>query len=305
MLYQKPSRLSKIPLIFGSYVLCAYYLTSIPGAIAQGISEMGGAYAGSAKLMPTKDDADALSRIFKQGSQESPTASTSAPNGSAEDESALLKESIKQANKDCLLAQEKEKAGKLLEAQKLYAKALAIRRRYWGSQDLSQVTILYKIAELHQKLGNPAGAEICLKQALTIQAKHVGPGAFEVVPILEQLAKVSIAQKKFEEAESYNERILALQERKNGPDSEKTFAARLNLIDAALGLKDYKEAKVNLDKTQETYNRLKETDHKIAEEQKNDYVFLLDRYVTTLQSLNKPEEVQLYIERANALRSAK
>ncbi len=277
-------------------------------AHAQGISEMGGAYAGSAKLIPTKDSADSLGRIFKQGEQPAPSAtgSSSSSTTTLQDVSNACKAAIKEANKDCLLAQEQEKAGKLLEAQKLYAKALAIRQRYWGSRDLAQATILYKIAELHQRLGNPANAEICLKEALKIQARHTGPGAFEVVPILEQLGKLSMSQKKFEEAETYYERILALQERKNGPDSANSFGARLNLVDAAISLKDYKEAKIYLDKCQETYSHLKDQpDHKIQDVQKNDYVFLLDRFVTLMQSLNKSEEAQPYVVLANTLRTAK
>jgi tetratricopeptide (TPR) repeat protein len=306
MTFQTFCRYCKVAILLGSF----FPLFTL-NATAQGIAEMGGAYSGSAKLMPTNDSAQSLGRIFKQGSQNAASAASSSPSGAAssnisEDQTIAVNQAIKESNKDCLLAQEKEKAGKLLEAQKLYAKALAIRRRYWGSTDVSQATILLKIAELHQRLGNPTGAEFCLKEALAIYSKHFGPGAFEVVPILEQIAKIAMAQKKYEEAEGYYERVLALQERRNGPDAHKTFVDRLNLIDSAIYLKDYKEAKTYLDKTQESYVRLSsQADHKVPEEQKDDYLFLIDRYISAVQALNKPEEAQIYVNRAAALRAAK
>ena len=304
MIFQTFCRTFKVAILL-SYVSPFLALN----ATAQGIAEMGGAYSGSAKLMPTKDGANALGRIFKQGSQSSPAQSSSSSSGAVqtiEQQTLAVNQAIKEANKDCLLAQEKEKAGKLVEAQKLYAKALAIRRRYWSSSDTAQATILFKIADLHQRLGNPSGAEFCLKQALSIEAKHTGPGAFEVVPILEQLGKVAVAQKKYEEAEGYYERVLALQERKNGQDAHKTFMDRINLIDSAIYLKDYKEAKTNLDKAQESYVRLSsQADRKIPEEQKNDYLFVLDRYVSAVQALNKSEESKIYADRAAAIRAVK
>ncbi len=280
-------------------------------AEAQGIGEAGAVYSGaasSAGSLPSKKSIDSLNQLFqpnlKQGTGETPNSKETY--GGAENETASLKKSIEAANQDCLQAQQKEKAGKLAEAQKLYSRSLATRRHYWGSNDISQVSILYKIAEIHQKLGNLKSAELCLQEAQRIQAKNIGPGAFEAVPILDQLAKLALIEKKFSEAESYYERILALHERKSGKDSPAALTARLNLIDAAISLEDYKEARSNLDAVHEIFTRLSaNSQHQIPDEQKNQYLKQLDRYSIIQKGLNNLPESQIYNDRASALKTAK
>jgi tetratricopeptide (TPR) repeat protein len=227
----------------------------------------------------------------------SPDIPTQSPAGVDLDAETIAKISAKNANNYFSLAQKKEKAGNLDEAQKLYFKALSIRERVWGDKDPAVASITFKIAEIHLKKGNKDAADVCFKRYLSIQAKNYGPGAYELVPVLIQLGNIALSQKRYMDAYSYFNRVVPLQERKLGDDAAETIDARLNLVDALVGLKEWKEAQKYL-KTSETIAVNKGDDHN------KNYLRICDDYVAVLMGLNCPEEAEKYAVKAQTLRSA-
>lgn len=225
-----------------------------------------------------------------------PEISTTSASGEDLEPAELARRFGKQANTYYAMAVKREKAGRIDEAQKLYFRSLATRQRVWGDSDPATAEIIYKIAEIHMKRGRVDSAETCYKRCLSILSKRLGPGSYEIVPSLNRLAEIATKHKKFQEAYDYSDRAVQLQERKTGPDSDKTIGARLNLIEAALGLHDWTEAEKQL-KLAEQSAANKKDDHS------NNYVRILEDYATLCSATNRQNEATSYLSKAASLRS--
>jgi len=225
-----------------------------------------------------------------------PEVSTQTREGFDVDPRILAREYGKQANAYYALAQKREKAGKIDEAQRFYFKALAIRERIWGSSDPATAAVVFKIADIHLKKGNLEAADACFKHELSLISKHNGPGSYEMVVPLKKLAAIAMKQKRFDDAYDYCCRIVPLEARKSGEESSETVAARLNLIDAAIAVHDWQEAEKNL-KESEKIALSKNDDHS------KDYLRICQDYATVLKELNRPSEADSYASKATALRS--
>jgi tetratricopeptide (TPR) repeat protein len=264
-------------------------------AWAQGASEAGSLW-GLPKGVSSKSLAGAVSKLLDNDENLDRDIPTKAANGLDLDAQTIAKLAGKNANAYYAMAQKKESAGKLDEALKFYFRALGVRERVWGDKDPAAIAIIFKIAQLHLKMGNQDAAQVCFKRYLSIESKQYGPGAYELVPALNELGKISLSKKIYTDAYGYFSRLLPLEERKSGSDAPQTCSARINLVDATIGLKEWKEA--------EKY--LKEADSiaiRKGEEQSKSYGKVCQDYAEVLNAMNRPQEAQTYAGKAEALRA--
>jgi tetratricopeptide (TPR) repeat protein len=103
---------------------------------------------------------------------------------------------------------------------------------------------------------------------------------------------VSAAKKQFKDAYQYYNRVLALTERKFGEDAVQSMVARLKLIDAAIGLKDWQEAENNLKKA-ESIALSKGDAHSQL------YLKICQKYAMVLMGLNRADEAENYARKAS------
>src|SRR5262249_47343809 len=134
------------------------------------------------------------------GKDELPEVQTTDSTGFDKDPRILAQEYGKQANTYYAMAERKEKAGRLDEAQKLYFKSLAVRQRVWGFTDPAEAAIIYKIGDIHLKKGRLDEADVCYKRGITLLSKRLGPGTYELAKPLSRLGDIAIKQKRYQDA---------------------------------------------------------------------------------------------------------
>ncbi|HEY9785378.1 MAG TPA: tetratricopeptide repeat protein [Candidatus Obscuribacterales bacterium] len=212
-------------------------------ASSQAIMEMGNVYAMPKPMGAVNSAQGAINNLY--GSVGIPTGGNSAAGvrGAAGDNPKLAAVYVKQANDCYKLAQEKEKAGKLAEAQTLYLRSALCREAIWGFKDPAVWTIYGIVGKLAKKQKKYADMEAAYKKQLQYGIKHYGVGSFELVPVLETLAEALSDEKKYSDAVSYRKQVYELKKRKFGESDPLTINALCDLAAAHLSANDIAQAK--------------------------------------------------------------
>ena len=281
---------------------------------AQGIGEMGGAYAASSGQTPAlmnsgvhgavgstmsgaiKNINAATSGESSKGSSGSSSgvsnttsgkgAKSSAPKDGDEPLTAAqtAKRAGDQSNKLYTEAQAKLKAGDLENADKLFRNSLYYRESIWGAKDPAVPKIYEILGDIAHKRAAPAEAEKCYHKALTSLIKVYGPGDYVMVPLLNKLGTLYLETFKFADAVNVYKQSYDLNTRKNG-DSDTTIASVINYSKALLGDEDYREASSLL---RDYSTRLdKGPDSNLAQ-----LSSILELYQTALQKTNQTDMLQ-------------
>lgn len=177
--------------------------------------------------------ADALSKLYGAGSL--PGMSSSAGVGAPAfvgDSREIAKNVADKANKLYAAAQQKEKAGKLAEAESMYRMSAGWRERVWGTKDPAVFVIYGRIAELCKKMNKLPEAEAAYRRQNVCGVRIYGAGAFEVTPVLNKLGDCCFTQNKFPDAISAYRQVYILRKRKLGDANEETLDSQMKLARA-------------------------------------------------------------------------
>lgn len=174
--------------------------------------------------------ADALSKLYGSGTL--PGMSSQAGVGAPAfvgDSREIAKNVANKANQLYAAAQQKEKAGKLADAEAMYRMSAGWRERVWGSKDPAVFVIYGRIAELCKKQNKLPEAEAAYRRQNVCAVKLYGAGAFESTPVLSKLGDCCFAQNKLPDAISAYRQVYILRKRKLGDANEATLDAQLKL----------------------------------------------------------------------------
>lgn len=177
--------------------------------------------------------ADALSKLYGAGSL--PGMSSSAGVGAPAfvgDSREIAKNVADKANQLYAAAQQKEKAGKLAEAESMYRMSAGWRERVWGTKDPAVFVIYGRIAELCKKMNKLPEAEAAYRRQNVCGVRIYGAGAFEVTPVLNKLGDCCFTQNKLPDAISAYRQVYILRKRKLGDANEETLDIQLKLARA-------------------------------------------------------------------------
>jgi tetratricopeptide (TPR) repeat protein len=118
-------------------------------------------------------------------------------------------------------------AGRYVEAEPLYRRALAIDEKTFGTEHPEHATHLNNLANLLRAMGRYADAEPLIRQALAIDKKTLGTGHPDYSVTLNSLAGLLRATGRHAEAEPLYREALAIAEETLGKEHP-TYATRLN-----------------------------------------------------------------------------
>jgi hypothetical protein len=203
---------------------------SMTGAAARGQAGMGGAIGGAFGSVVNQ-----LNGASGGAVAAGKTSRTSAPalNGMTKDgnydPNLAAKQSVAYSNKLFVMAQQKEKAGSLKEAEALYRQALGYRENIWGTSDPSVIRLYDILGALSRHRGALAESERCYRVVLMSQIAQYGQGAYEEIAILNKLGQVYNEEKKYGDAAKEYDQIYKLYDRKDGAQDPKTIQAAINL----------------------------------------------------------------------------
>jgi hypothetical protein len=144
----------------------------------------------------------------------------------------VVRDAGKQANKLYALAVQKEKAGKLLEAEKLYSESLEVRHRIWGDTDPAVVRMYLILGGLELKMKHYESSETLYKRAFKNALKAYGLGSYDLVGYLGPLGDAYYADCKYSDAANYYQQVQEMKHRKLGDDNKETVVASLHLARA-------------------------------------------------------------------------
>jgi hypothetical protein len=144
----------------------------------------------------------------------------------------IVRDAGKQANKLFELGVQKEKAGKLAEAEKYYSESLEVRHRIWGDTDPAVVRLYVILGRLELKLKHYDSAEGLYKRAFTNALKTFGLGSYELTAYLAPLGDAYYADCKYSDAANYYQQVHEMKRRKLGEDNKETVVASLHLARA-------------------------------------------------------------------------
>jgi tetratricopeptide (TPR) repeat protein len=270
---------------------------TMTGAAARGQAGMGGAIGGAFGSVVNQLNGASGGGAVAAGK----TSRTSAPalNGVTKDgiydPNLAAKQSVNYSNKLFVMAQQKEKAGSLKEAEGLYRQALGYRENIWGTSDPSVIRIYDILGALSRHRGALAESERCYRVVLMSQIAQYGQGAYEEIAILNKLGQVYNEEKKYGDAAKEYDQIYKLYDRKDGSQDPKTIHAAINLAktylevpetasDAANIMKLYVDA---LDKGADSNPLL---------------LPVLDTYAVALKKVDKPDLADKVQARADEMR---
>jgi len=115
------------------------------------------------------------------------------------------------------------------DASELFEKALAIRRRVLGDDDVQVAETLYGLAGARRLLGDDDDAERLLNEALAIQRKHHEEDDPQYLKGLNNLAILYEDRKEYDRAEHLHREILATKRRVLGPEDPEVAVTLHNL----------------------------------------------------------------------------
>jgi tetratricopeptide (TPR) repeat protein len=127
------------------------------------------------------------------------------------------------------------------EAEPLLIKALSLREKLLGSENLAYAESLYHVARLYYDQGKYTKAESLYLQALSIREKVLGPGHPDVATTLNYLGLVYLAQRRHVEAKSLHQRALSIREQVLCPDHPDVAYSLFNLAGISVGQEDHKQ----------------------------------------------------------------
>jgi len=248
-------------------LLCSYARPHASNA--QGMMEMGGAYAGSATQAGALHGsaggmAGALNKLYG-----SPAGMFGGGGGSAGHQGGQMMQydlrdpttpsrATNESTRYMNLAVKAEQKGNTAEALKWYSQASAVREQVWPSKDPFCQRIYAKMASIYQKQHNIEAVEECYRRMLSIQAHQVSPGDYSLAPYMEKLANVQYQQKRFNDASGYYTQVVALKEQKFGEEDPTIIPSRLAASRALLKTDSYKDAEPYLKKNMELLDASKD-----------------------------------------------
>ena len=115
------------------------------------------------------------------------------------------------------------------DARELFERALAIRRRVLGDDDVLVAESLYGLAGALRSLGDTDATERLLREALAIQREHHEEDDPEYLKGLNNLAILYEERKEYDRAEQLHREILATKKRLLGPDDPEVAVSLHNL----------------------------------------------------------------------------
>jgi tetratricopeptide (TPR) repeat protein len=218
----------------------AVSLTVCLPAGAQGLGEMGGAYAipkpgGMGGLQNTLGNIYGRAGIPSLGGPNK-GVSRGVVSPAARISSEDLAAYTASANKSYTAALAALKAGKKDVALKEFGAALTIRERLWGSADPAVADIARRQAAIYAERGDKAKAEECWRKVLACEQRQFGGGAPELKKTLATLATLCDEQGNNREALSYYRQLYAIQRKAAGasastaPDPADARPTRLKLV---------------------------------------------------------------------------
>lgn len=281
-------------------------------AMAQGIGEMGGAYANSAGLAGglhagAAQQSGAVNSLFGGaagglnaitgggGSSSASSAPTSIAQYSGGDPRATVNQVGKESNRLFNLAQQKQKAGLLDEAVKYYKLSLAYRAGIWGDRDPAVVRINYILGQISLKRKNYADAEDRFRKGLSYGLAVYGVGAYELVPNMKDLADALYGEKKYTEAANYYKQVYTLKQRKLGENNSDALAAGLLLANSYANSDNMSDARDTLKEVLSFKESAKEPNDK-------QMLAILEAYSDVLKKFNQTSESDSLATRAAALK---
>ncbi len=277
---------------------------------AQGISEMGAVYGHSAGLANTMANptnsagltrayGSALNSISGAGTQGGVSTKPLGINSDGEyDASLAAKQAVAYSNKLYLQAQQKQKAGKLTEAEQLYRQAVMYRERVWGTSDPSVVKIYEIVGDLSRKRNALSETERVYRIVLIAKINRFGAGSYELCPILTKLGQVYLDEKKYKDAVNSYEQIYQLRERKLGAQDPQTIAAALTFANACL---QQPETVGDAADNMRMYSDMLD---KGGNSTDPNLLKVLDTYEIALRKQNKPEQADKVQARAAEIKKA-
>jgi CHAT domain-containing protein/Tfp pilus assembly protein PilF len=132
--------------------------------------------------------------------------------------------------------------GKYAEALPLAERALAIRKRELGPDNLLVAASLIQLAAVYRGLGERARAEPMVAEALRIREAFAGPEGLLVASTLNNLAVLFRDKGDYAGAAAQLRRALSIFEKQTGPESTDTALAEGNLASLYQDMGDYGEA---------------------------------------------------------------
>jgi tetratricopeptide (TPR) repeat protein len=272
---------------------------TLTGAAARQQGAMGGAVGGA--FGSVVNQLNGISGGGAVAAGKSGRSSAPALNGMTKDGNydpgLAAKQSVAYSNKLFVLAQQKEKAGNLNEAEQLYRQALGYREQIWGTADPSVIRIYDILGALSRHRGALAESERCYRIVLMDMIAKYGQGAYEEIPILTKLGQVYNEEKKYGDAAKEYDQIYKLEERKDGPQDPKTIRSALNLAKTYLEVPETSSEAADVMKT--CVDLLDK-----GGEPSPLLVPVLDTYVIALRKLDKVDLADKVQARADDLRKS-
>lgn len=130
----------------------------------------------------------------------------------------------------------KRESGAYSEAEQLFAQALDIAERAWGSHDLRLVPALTGLGTSRIMLGRAESAEPVLTRAIGISEQQLGESDPDLAILLNDLSRLYLKQSAFRFAEPLLTRLLAIKRAKGDDHPEvATVLASLATVHQSLG----------------------------------------------------------------------
>jgi tetratricopeptide (TPR) repeat protein len=114
-------------------------------------------------------------------------------------------------------------------ARSFFERALAVRKRSFGSNDALTATSMNNLARLLRDQGDFTGARSLSERALAIREEVLGPEHAHTAASLNNLASLLQAQGSLLQVRSLFERALMIREKEFGPNHPKTAASLINV----------------------------------------------------------------------------
>lgn len=203
----------------------------------------------------------------------------------------------KMANQLFAEGQQKEKAGKLKEAELLYMRAVRMRNRFWGDSDPAVIRLYMLIGNIEMKQKQPEGAEPFFKRALQANLKRHGNGSYELVEYLDALGNSFYAQQKYSDAANYYRQVRTLRERKLGADDQLTLSASIRLAKA-----NAQRGDSSLLPGAEQMLRSTVVTLESRPQSKTQYIAALEGLELVLRNQNKAQEADAMLAKINELK---
>jgi eukaryotic-like serine/threonine-protein kinase len=161
-------------------------------------------------------------------------------------------------------------AGVLYEAVDPQTRALEIRRKLWGRNNLETAISANNLGSLLEKLGRYQEAELLFREALQVRKQILGEGHIETVTPMGNLGGALEAQAKYQEAEEVLLRTLELSRVGSGEDSESYQLACNNYGMVLLAQSRLKEAEAYLQESLDICQQIYPAEHaQIANSNRN------------------------------------